>query len=630
MITFMRRYPRTIQGSLLVVIAGFVASLFIFGAQSKGADPRDWVARVNDETITPDQFQRRYAQSMAMMGQIYGQRFTPELAERLGLPQQVVEDLVNETLVVQRARAEGLEVGDEELNARIHRIPAFQENGRFSLKRYQDVLAVNQLTPSMFEADVRRQMTRERVEQVVRGGIKASDAEVEQVYVARNEEVRATWALVDAGPIAAATPASDGELEAYLKERAADFRLPERRRAQYVAINPKDVTPRITEADVERYYTANAAEFESPPQVHAAHVLVAVPQTGGSAAEDQAKATVAEVIRRAKAGEDFAALAKAVSQDPGSAAKGGDLGFIKKGEVMPDFERAVFALKKGEISPEPVRTPYGFHAIKVLEVREGGKKPLREAAAQIRQKLEGEGADRAARARADEVRPKLQAAADFMAEARQLGLVPVETTLSRQAPIPGLGRPDTLQEAAFGLAVGGISTPLRTPAGYVILKNAENLPATVPPLTEIRDRVATAVKRQKAETVALERARQLAADARRGDFAEAARQAGATTGETAPFSRSKPAERLAGDAMLAALQTPVHRVTDPVKTGQGYYVLKVLERVAPDMARFAGERDKLAQEVVAQKQGQAWTAWIDGARRTARIEIAQRYLPRAG
>src|SRR5437867_2252558 len=120
MITFMRRYPRAIQGSLLVVIAGFVASLFIFGAQSKDADPRDWVARVNDETITPDQFQRRYAQSMAMMGQIYGQRFTPELAERLGLPQQVVEELVNETLVMQRARAEGLDVGDEELNARIH------------------------------------------------------------------------------------------------------------------------------------------------------------------------------------------------------------------------------------------------------------------------------------------------------------------------------------------------------------------------------------------------------------------------------------------------------------------------------------------------------------------------------
>src|SRR5216683_2888921 len=122
MITFMRRYRRTLQIGLLVVVAAFVASLFIFGASGRdGGGARDSVATVNGEKISAE-------------------RFNPEMAERLGLPQQVVEDLVLETLAVQKAQSEGLGVGDEELNVQVHAFPAFQEGGRFTLKRYEEVL----------------------------------------------------------------------------------------------------------------------------------------------------------------------------------------------------------------------------------------------------------------------------------------------------------------------------------------------------------------------------------------------------------------------------------------------------------------------------------------------------------
>ena len=154
-----------------------------------------------------------------------------------------------------------------------------------------------------------------------------------------------------------------------------------------------------------------------------------------------------------------------------------------------------------------------------------------------------------------------------------------------------------------------------------MLKATDAIAAGVPPLSEIRDKVTMAVKRQKAEAVALERATKLAAQASGGDLAAMAKTTGAQAGETTRFSRSKPAERLPGDVQLAALQSVTGTVAGPVKSPQGYYVVKVLERVAPNIADLAAERDTLSREVLAQKQSHAWEAWVSQARSTAKIEM---------
>src|SRR5439155_1575346 len=378
----------------------------------------------------------------------------------------------------------------------------------------QDFLRRRGMSASAFENDVRRELTRTKVETTVKAGIKVSDPELERAFALRREEVRAAWALVETAPLVAAATVSDEEVAEYLKAHPAEFQLPERRRVQYVTLAPKDFRPQLPDAEVEKYYTDHAKEFETPQQVHAAHVLVPVPQTGGT-----------------------------------------------------------------------------------------------------------EAADKAARAKADEVRPPLQAATDFVAEARRLGLTPIETTMSRMERLPMLGGTDPLEEAAFALAIGGVSSPVKTAAGWVVLKSTEAIPAGVPPLTEIRDRVAGAVKRQKAEAIALERAHKVVAETGTKDLAAAARIAGAQTGETARFSRTKPAERLPGDVQLAALQSPAGIVAGPVKSPQGYYVLKVLERIAPNMADLVAERDRLSREVLTQKQSQAWEAWVSHARAAAKVEV---------
>src|SRR2546422_2655460 len=592
MITVMRRYRRVLQVGLLVVIAAFVLTSVYIGSMSGGSGNReDAVATVNGEVIPADRYRRAYQSYVNQMTQYSRQPLTPELIEQLRIADNVRDALVAEEIVVQRARAEGLAASDEEINAFVHTMRAFQEDGRFTRRQFERALQRAGFSEKDYVEEVRRQLTYQKAYSVVRTGVKISDPELERAFAMRREEVRAAWALVETTPLLASATASDEEVAAYLKAHPAEFQLPERRRVQYVTLAPKDFRPQIPEAEVEKYYTEHAKEFETPRQVHAAHVLVVVPQTGGREAEDKARAKVADVIRRAKAGEDFGKLAAELSEDPGTKPKGGDLGWISKGEMVPAFEAVAFTLGRGELTPEPVRTPFGFHAIKVLEVRPGGKKPLKDVAPQIRDRLAAEAADKAARAKADEVKPALQAAKDFVAEARRLGLTPVETTMSKVERIPMLGGSDPLEEAAFALAVGGVSSPVKTPAGWVVLKSSEAVAAGVPPLAEIRDKGIGVVKRQKAEAVALERAQKLAAAAATNDLTAAAKSAGAQTREDARFSRGKPAERLPGDVQLAALQSPAGAVAGPVKSPQGYYVLKVLERVAPNMAGLAPERD---------------------------------------
>jgi peptidyl-prolyl cis-trans isomerase D len=631
MITVMRRYRKLLQIGLLVVIAAFVLSSIYIGSLSGdgGAARADAVAIVNGETIPAERYQRRYEVYLNFYSQMNRGNFTPQLAEQMGLPQQVLDDVIREAAAVQRAEKEGLALSDEEFNAAVHAIPDFQEGGRFAMPRYQAFLRQRGTDA---ENDLRRQLTMRKLQRVISSGAKVSEAEVEHAFVSRRQEVRAAWALVDTAALASAATASGDEVEAYLKEHGLEFQQPVRRRVQYVTIAPKDFRPTVADADVEKYYTEHTREFETPHQVRAAHVLATVGQTGGSEAEDKARAKIADVIRRAKAGEDFAKLATEVSEDPGSKANGGELGFVSRGEMVPQFEAALFALKKGELSPEPVRTQFGFHAIKVLDVREASRKPLKDVSAQIRGRLAADAADAAAKAKANEVKPPLQAAADFMAEARTLGLTPVETTMAK-AERPRAAGADSLEETAFTLTQGGVSAPVQTPAGYVVMKAFETIPAGVPPLAEIRDKVIAAVKRQKADTAALERARQLATEAKTSDLPAAARKLALTAGETPRFSRAKPAERLPGDVQLAALQTPVGSVSEPVKTPQGYYVVKTLERVAPDAAALAAEREKLEGEVLSQKQSAVWEGWIAGTMADAKIERFGKLgapLPRRG
>ncbi len=635
MISTMREYFRGLKFVLLIVIVAFVAtSVVYFGASSlsgSGGPGGTGVATVNGEEIPAERYRRVYQSYVEFYRQIYKERLTPEVADRLGIAQQVLDALIQDALIVQQAEREGLRVTHEEVSAHLWKVPEFQEDGRFSQQRYQEVLKRNRIDPNEFYASQSRVIQRRKMEALIKDGIHVTDDELRQAYAFRHEKVRAAWAAVEVAPLLARVTVADADVEPYLKSHQAQFTRPERRRIVYGVLSTKAFAQPVSDADAEAYYKEHAAEFERPRRARAAHVLVRVPPTGGSEAEEKSRAKVAEVIKRVRGGEDFAKLAREVSEDTATAAKGGELGLVGPGELVPQFEQALFALKKGEISPEPVRTPFGYHAIKVVDVEPGGRQPLKEVAARIKEKLLAERSDKGARAKADEARPVLAGAKDFPAEARRLGFELREATVARGDGLEGIGRDEALEDSVFGLAPGGVSTPLKTAGGYVIVKALESLPAGLPPLAELKPQIVEAIKRERAEALALERARALAAPAKDGDLVALAKREGVSGGETPLFSRAEPpkgAAGLPGEALVAALQTPAGQVAEPVRTPGGVYIVKTLGREAPDPKGFEAGRSELGRQVLEQKRTQAWESWVKGLQASASIQISGQAAPR--
>jgi peptidyl-prolyl cis-trans isomerase D len=622
----MREYFRSLKFILVIIVIAFVATSVVYfgtGDSSSGANRANVVATVNGEEISADKFRRTQANLVDQYERMTRQKLTPDMIERLGVNQQVMNELVNDAAIVQGAGREGIRVSDDELRSRIQDMREFQEDGRFSRDRYLRILKQVRLDPGDFETEMRRQLTRKKAEDLVKDGVKVADAEVREAYATRNQKVRMAWASMDVAPLMAGVTVPDSELEPYVKSHQAQFTRPERRRIQYVMVNAQPKPQDVTDQEAEKYYTEHLSEYEQPKKVHVSHILVRVPPVGGSDAENKAKAKVEDMLKRARAGEDFAKLARENSEDTANAQKGGDLGLVGPGELVPQFEQAAFALKKGELSPAPVRTMFGYHAIKVTNVTEAGKTPFKDVAEKIKAKLAAENADKDALKKAEDARPVLLSAKDFAAEARKLGLDPRDATIGRGEPLAGVGRDPKLDEAIFTLAVGGTSPPIKAPPGYVVAKVAEQMPAGVPPLAEIKDRVVEAIKREKAEAIAMDKAKALVATlAKGGDFIGVAKADGFGTGETPLFSRAEPPKeaRLPGAVMIAALQTPTGQVSEPTKAGTAVYVVKTIERQPAEEAAFDKQRAELQKQTLDQKRAQAWDSWVQAQKLASKID----------
>jgi peptidyl-prolyl cis-trans isomerase D len=623
----MREYFKGLKFILVIIVVAFVATSVVYfgtGNSGSGGTP-NIVGTVNGEEIPTERFRRTQANLIEQYEQMTRQRLTPEMIERMGLNQRVMNELVNDTLIVQAAGREGVRVSDDELRSRIQDMREFQQDGRFSRDRYLRILKQVRLEPGSFEAEMRRQLVRKKIEDLVKDGVKVSGAELQEAYSARNQRVRMAWASIDTTPLMAGVTVPDADLEPYVKAHQAQFTRPERRRIQYVVVSAPVPPETVSDQDAQAYYNENLKEYEQLPQVHAAHILVRVPPVGGSEAENKAKAKIEDVLKRARAGEDFAKLAKETSEDTANAQQGGDLGFVKRGDLVAPFEQAAFALKKGELAPAPVRTPFGYHAIKVLDVKDGGKTPFKDVVDTIKTKLAAKRAEEAASKKAEADQAKLLAAKDFAEEVRTLGLPLRDATVGRGELIVGIGRDPKVEEAVFSLSVGGTSAPIKVPTGYAIVRVVQQSPAGVPPLEEIKARVIDAIKRERAEVIAMDRAKALvAALGKGGDFFTTAKADGFATGETPLFSRAEPPKeaRLPGGVMVAALQTPTGQVSEPVKTGAAVYVVKTLERQPADVAGFDKQREELEKQTLEQKRTQAWDAWIESQKLVSKIDLS--------
>ena len=625
------------------VAVAFVASLFFVGATTlrkivRGETAGATIVEIDGKKIGQNEFEPIFYREMKLRYQRFqrdSERPLTEAAERdlrLATANAVLNQIVMKELVLREARRMGLRVSDEEIRILLENNPNFQSGGEFDRRKYETFVAEQQgMTPGEFESWLRDAVLMDRVFEMVSAAARVSDAEVKARFDEETEKVRVAYAFLPATPDAEAKP-SDGELKAFYSAHLDDYRLPQRVRIRYAFVDLDKTREgiEISAAQVREYYERNKAVHFDAGEIRCRHILFEVKPGQPESAWEDARRKAAATAARIRAGEDFAKLAEELSDDPGSAARGGDLGFFGRGQLDPDFEEAAFALEEDELSG-PVKSVFGYHVVK----READVPAFEEQADEIREMLGKQLAEDQAMATAMELTARAAGEADLAAEAGALGLKVVEPEpFAAGDPIGELGWQRHIAEEAFALDVGevGSALPVTEPSmrgaagglrGFVVYQVTAKLEPGPAPFDKVKDRVVADWRRDKALEAVAGRAGELFRGAKeRGDLEAAARAFGATYGETPAFTRAAPAGQLGGDygVAAAAFDAPQGGVVGPLRTSAGFYVVEVLEKEAADAALYATRGDEYRARLLNQRRQLILAEWYRDLVARARIK----------
>jgi len=631
MLDRMRRHKGWLKWSLALVVLTFVVFYIPdFLTTGTGAAPSQVLADVEGAPITVGTFTRRYATQMNAYRQAYGSQMNEQLLRQLGIDRQILQQLVDEEAMVAEARRQGVIVSDVEVRERILNMPAFQEGGRFvGEQRYRQALQFNNppFTTTEFEDNLRRALLIEKLRSSVAGWIAVTDAEVAEEYRRRNEKVKLDVVPVTAEAFRSQVTVSDPDLAAHFDKNKESYRIGEKRKMKYALVDVDQVRGGVTvpDADVASFYSQNLSQYTTPAQARASHILFKTEGKDENAVRTQAEA----VLAKARAGEDFAALARQYSEDESNKDRGGDLDYFGRGRMVPEFEAAAFALKNGDIS-DLVKTSFGFHIIKMVDNQPEVVRPLEAVKEEIVDQLRWQKAQQEAEAQAKALASEAKTPADLERAAKERKLEFRESGLfATTDPIDALGVQPELASTMFGLKEGEVSAPQRVARGWVVGTVSGRQDAYVPTLDEVKDRVRDDVVRDKAAELARQRAAAIAAELKTAkDFAATAKKYNLEVKPTELLARGSaiPDIGMSEDVDAAAFSLPLNGVSDPITTPSATAIVRVTERQDVTDAQIAAGRDELREEMTAQRRDRFFSAYMQKAKAGLKININQDVL----
>jgi peptidyl-prolyl cis-trans isomerase D len=634
MLAKMRRHMNWLKWSLGIVCLAFIIFYIPDFLRGSGADAAsgDTIARVEGRDITAAEFRRTYQAQLQAYRSAYGGNMSDQLLKQLGVEQQILQQMVDERAGLAEADRLGIAVSDEEVRQHIFSLSAFQENGAFIGElRYAQLLRMQRppMAPADFEESVRRQLTVDKLRASLTDWLTIPDKDVEQEYRRRNDKVKLAVVTFAADTFRPQATATDADVASYFEPHKADFKIPEKRKIRYLLIDIDAMRAKIVvpAADVERSYNNSIEQYTTPEQVRASHILL---KTEGK--DDAAvKATASDVLKQAKAGADFAELAKKHSEDEASAKNGGDLDYFGKGKMVPEFDQAAFAMQPGQIS-DLVKTQYGYHIIKVVDKKAATTRSLPDVRQQITDQLAYERAQAQAADLAQKLEKQITKPADLDRVAQAQGLTVQESGFfARDEPILGLGPSPEAAARAFEMKPGGVAGPVRTSRGFAFESLVSKQDPYLPKLDEVKARVKDEVIKQKARELSRQKAAEIAAKLKTApDFEKAAKAAGFEAKTTELIARDAPIPDLGAAAAVeeAAFKLPVGAVSDPIATDNGTAVVKVLEKKEVTPQELAAAADKFRDELLADRRNRFFSTYMVKAKQKMKIDVNRETLQR--
>ncbi len=616
MLRFLRNRAQStlIQGLVLLIAVVFV----FWGVGSSMRGNRNSIAVVNGKEISIQAYQRAYDQAVEKYRRQFNGQVPPGFFDTINLKDRVVAQLIQEELLRQGAAAMGLKVSKEAIQQQIEKMAAFQKDGHFDLDRYKKILARNRLTPTSFESSLFNDVLTKRVVRAVGSFAVLPESELATWIAFAAEEIKLAVREIKSADFENKVEIKEAELAAWYEKHKQAYTTEPKIRVQYLFFDADKAMKQVQVSDDElkARYEKEKDGYRIPEQRHARHILIKVDPRADEKTVAARKKEAEKILALARAGKDFAALAKKYSEGP-TAQNGGDLGFFPRGRMVKPFDDAVFSLHPGEISGL-VRSSFGFHIIKLEEIRPAVTRSFAEVRDELAKKVKREEAKALAFKEASAAYEGIMRAGSLEKYGKQKGVQVIRTDLFSRSNLPGgvVSDPAFVKEA-FALGKGELSSLVEVGKGYAIIFVDDVKPPVVPPLADVRKRVVSDYRKEKAVAFAQKEADKLLAQAKKEG-----KLAGKDIRRTDFIKRSMPRAAKVPAAIVAdafSLSPKVRFPEHPLKVGDNYYIYQIVARRQDSKGVDAQTREQLRKQLLADLQSRLLMDWLADLQKKAEI-----------
>ncbi len=647
MIRFLQKSGQTTKyvlgGLLLIICASMVVTLIPGGLTSDifgvGQPRQGVVAKVEGGDVTADEVRQTARQML--------QQQMPQGGANMALllpffAQRAADQLITRQVLLNEAQHMGLRATPEEVKDELQHgryAAAFFPGGNFvGQPEYEQMLQRANLTPAKFEEEVGSEILITKLQALISGGATVSEAEIHDQFIKQNSKVKFDYAVLKQDDIKKGLHPADAELKAFYESHKANYAnsIPEKRKVKYAVVDSAKVEAgiQVTKDELRAYYDDHRDQYRTPEQVKVSHILIKTPLPGPDGKVDEkgvaeAQHRAEDILKQLKAGAKLEDLAKKYSEDPGSAKQAGSLGWIGKGQTVPEFEKVAFSLPKGQISGL-VKSSYGFHIIRVDDKQDAHMKTLDEVKGEIEPILKRQKAQQIAQKQAEDLLKQARAQGLDAAAAAQS--IPVITSdfFARKDMLPGLGPAPQFMDAVFTAAEK--SPPDVAPAsqGIVVFQLLDVKPAATPTFEEIRAKVEEEFKNERSSTLLTQKTQELSDRAKaEHDLKRAAKELGATMKTSdfvLPDGQVPDVGSMTGQAAVAFTMKP-GEISGPINSGANGVVLSVLENEKPTDAEYAAKRDEIRDSLLQTRQQELFGLFVSSLRdqmeKSGKIRINQ-------
>lgn len=631
MIRFLQTDNRITKALLVVIIGAASVSMVVYlipgltGAGSAAPDTYaviypHWYNKIfsSGSTVSLQHVQQVTQQQLMQRSPQYAQN--PMIVKYF--ESQVGQQLVQQEVLLQEADRLGIHADNNDVSKFLQTGPyaeTFFPNGKFIGKdAYTNLLAQHELSVTDFEDSIKRGIIIQRLQGMITAGVSVSPQDVRDTYRKQNIKIKFDYAVISPEDVLKTINPSDSDLEAFFKKNAARYAaaVPEQRKITYFAFTPNDVPGGVqqpTQQQIQAYYNAHLSDYQVPEQAKSRHILIQVAAGADAKTDAAAKAKAEDVLKQLKAGGDWNAVAKKYSDDPGSKDTGGELGFSQRGRMVPEFDKAIFTQKIGDI--QIVKSQFGYHVVQVEERQTAHTQPLNEVLPQIQASLVREGSAQAQQNYAEQLTSEaIKNGLEKTAAAHHLEVVTTQP-VEQGGVIAALPNGAQVLSKAFGSKQGDPAQFAPTGEGYAIFQVTGIVPAHAPAFADWKSHVLDDYRNEQLPTLLAAKTSELANRAKNeNDLAKAAKEVGATvkSSDLVGLTGQVPDVGQLGQVAPQLFDLNVGAISAPIQAERNGVVARITDKQEPTAAEIEKNFDSMRDQMLDQKRGEAFNVFLSG------------------